>query len=106
MVMGLKITIGDVAKRAGVSKTTVSRILNENFKHNTEATIASVLKAVEELDYRPNALAKGLKSMKTNIIGIVLSNFKNDFWFSVLEGVEDTCKNHGYNLMICNSDGD
>lgn len=106
MVIDVKVTIADVAKKAGVSKTTVSRILNGNFKHNTEDTIATVLKVVEELEYRPNALAKGLKSMKTNVIGIVLSNFKNDFWFNVLEGVEDTCKNKGYNLMICNSDGD
>ena len=102
----MKITIEDVARRAGVSKTTVSRILNGNYNHNTKETIEKVLKAVKELEYRPNALAKGLKSMKTNVIGIVLSNFRNEFWFKVLEGVEDTCKTEGYNLMICNSDGD
>ncbi|WP_239588083.1 LacI family DNA-binding transcriptional regulator [Gracilibacillus alcaliphilus] len=106
MVIEMKVTIADVAKRAGVSKTTVSRILNGNYRHNTPETIENVLQAVKELEYRPNALAKGLKSMKTNVIGIVLSNFKNEFWFHVLEGVEDTCNAEGYNLMICNSDGD
>ncbi|UOQ86961.1 LacI family DNA-binding transcriptional regulator [Gracilibacillus salinarum] len=102
----MKVTIADVAEKAGVSKTTVSRILNGNHDHNTPETIQTVLRVVEELEYRPNALAKGLKSMKTNVIGIVLSNFRNEFWFNVLEGVEDTCKDQGYNLMICNSDGD
>ncbi|MGP4038721.1 LacI family DNA-binding transcriptional regulator [Gracilibacillus sp. D59] len=106
MVIAMKVTIADVAEQAGVSKTTVSRILNGNYGHNTPETIKTVLKVVEELEYRPNALAKGLKSMKTNVIGIVLSNFRNEFWFNVLEGVEDTCKDEGYNLMICNSDGD
>jgi DNA-binding LacI/PurR family transcriptional regulator len=99
----LKVTIADVAKRAGVSKTTVSRILNGNYSHTTEETKRRVLEVIESLDYRPNALAKGLKSMKTNVIGIVLSNLKNPFWTTVLEGVEDTCREMGFNLMICNS---
>ncbi|WP_328285136.1 LacI family DNA-binding transcriptional regulator [Paenibacillus alkaliterrae] len=96
-------TIGDVAKKANVSKTTVSRILNENYAHTTAETREKVLMAIKELEYRPNALAKGLKSMRTNVIGIMLSNLKNPFWSTVLEGVEDTCRELGYNLMICNS---
>ncbi|MBU9711185.1 LacI family DNA-binding transcriptional regulator [Evansella tamaricis] len=99
----MKITIGDVAQRANVSKTTVSRIVNGNYSHTTEETRKRVMAAIEELDYRPNALAKGLKSMKTNVIGIVLSNLKNPFWITALEGVEDTCYELGYNLMICNT---
>jgi DNA-binding LacI/PurR family transcriptional regulator len=98
-----KATITDVAREAGVSKSTVSRIMNGNFGQNTEETIHKVLKVIEELDYRPNALAKGLKSMKTNVIGIVLSNLQNPFWIKVLEGVEDACRSRGYSLMICNS---
>lgn len=104
--MSSKITIADVAQKAGVSKSTVSRIINGNFSQNTEETIQKVLKVIEELDYRPNALAKGLKSMKTNVIGIVLSNLQNPFWTKVLEGVEDTCRGLGYSLMICNSNED
>lgn len=99
----LKVTIGDVARKAEVSKTTVSRIVNGNYGHTTLETREKVLQAIQELDYRPNALAKGLKSMKTNVIGIMLSNLKNPFWTSVLEGVEDACREMGYNLMICNS---
>lgn len=99
----MKVTIADVAQKAEVSKTTVSRILNGNFAHTTEETRNKVLQAIKDLDYRPNALAKGLKSMRTNVIGIMLSNLKNPFWSTVLEGVEDTCHDMGYNLMICNS---
>ncbi|KHF39561.1 transcriptional regulator [Halalkalibacter okhensis] len=99
----MKITMDEVAKRAGVSKTTVSRIINGNYSHVNEETKKRVMKVIEELNYRPNAVAKSLKQMKTNVIGIVLSNLQNPFWSQVLEGVEDTCRAQGYNLMICNS---
>ncbi|MBT2757775.1 LacI family DNA-binding transcriptional regulator [Mesobacillus foraminis] len=99
----MKVTITDVAKKANVSKSTVSRIMNGNFDQNTEETVNRVLKVIEELDYRPNALARSLKLTKTNVIGIVLSNLQNPFWASVLEGAEEACQSHGYNLMICNS---
>ncbi|MDT9727101.1 LacI family transcriptional regulator [Xylanibacillus composti] len=102
----MKITIDVVAQKAGVSKTTVSRILNGNYAHTSEKTRNRVLQVMKELDYRPNALAKGLKSLRTDVIGILLSNLKNPFWATVLEGVEDACRASGYNLMICNSDED
>ncbi|MDC3418561.1 LacI family DNA-binding transcriptional regulator [Aquibacillus salsiterrae] len=102
----MKITIGDVAQKAGVSKTTVSRIINGNYNNNTEETVQKVLDTIKELDYRPNALAKGLKSSRTNVIGMVLSNLKNPFWANVLEGTEEACQELGFNLMICNSGED
>lgn len=104
--MGGKTTISDVAKKAGVSKSTVSRISNGNYEQNTKETVSRVLRIIEEMDYRPNALAKGLKAMKTNAIGIILANLQNPFWIKVLEGVEDTCRSKGYSLMICNSNED
>lgn len=99
----MKFTIQDVANKAGVSKTTVSRIINQNYHHTKEETKNRVLKIIEELNYQPNALARGLKQIKTNVIGIIVSNLKNSFWTEVLEGVEDTCRKYGYQLMICNS---
>ena len=102
----MKITISDVAKMAGVSKTTVSRITNGKFEYVTEETKARVLEIIKQLDYKPNALAQSLKQMKTNVVGILLSDLQNPFWAAVLEGVEDTCRSHGYNLMICNSNED
>ncbi|MDD9269380.1 LacI family DNA-binding transcriptional regulator [Paenibacillus sp. GCM10023248] len=102
----MKVTIDDVAKMAGVSKTTVSRILNGNYSQATEETKERVLKIIRDLNYRPNPMARGLKQMRTNIIGIVLSNLSNPFWSRVLEGVEDTCRLSGYSLMVCNSNED
>ncbi|MED4602822.1 LacI family DNA-binding transcriptional regulator [Paenibacillus validus] len=102
----MRITIDDVAKQAGVSKTTVSRILNGNYSQTTEETKERVQKIIRELNYHPNPMARGLKQMRTNIIGIVLSNLNNPFWAKVLEGVEDTCRLSGYSLMICNSNED
>ncbi|CAN7348258.1 LacI family DNA-binding transcriptional regulator [Paenibacillus sp. LjRoot153] len=102
----MKVTIDDVAKMAGVSKTTVSRILNGNYSQATEETKEKVLKIIRDLNYRPNPMARGLKQMRTNIIGIVLSNLSNPFWSRVLEGVEDTCRQSGYSLMVCNSNED
>jgi len=99
----MKVTIDVVAQRAGVSKTTVSRILNGNYNHTTEETKNRILQVIKELDYRPNSLAKGLKSLRTNVIGMVLSNLKNPFWTTVLEGVEDMCRKSGFHLMVCNS---
>ena len=102
----MKVTIEDVARQAGGSKATVSRIINRNYTQSTEETRERVLRVIQELNYQPNMLAKGLKQMKTNTIGIVLSNLKNPFWIRVLEGVEDTCREYGYSLMICNSNED
>jgi DNA-binding LacI/PurR family transcriptional regulator len=102
----MKVTIAEVAKQAGVSKATVSRILNGNYGQMTEQTKDRVLQIIRELDYRPNPNARALKQMKTNVIGIVLSNLKNSFWTRVLEGVEDLCRSSGYSLMICNSNED
>jgi DNA-binding LacI/PurR family transcriptional regulator len=102
----MKFTIKDVAQKAGVSKTTVSRIINGNYSHAKEETRKKVLEVIAEMNYQPNSLARGLKQVKTNVIGILVSNLKNPFWTEVLEGVEDTCRKYGYQLMICNSNED
>ena len=99
----MRVTIEDVAKKAGVSKSTVSRVMNQNYHHITEEKRQKVFQAIRELDYRPNALAKGLKQMKTSTIGVILSNLQNPFWMKVLEGIEDLCQEEGYSLMIVNS---
>ncbi|RSK55302.1 LacI family transcriptional regulator [Bacillus canaveralius] len=99
----MRVTIEDVAKKADVSITTVSRVMNNNYHHISPDTKQKVLNAIQELDYRPNALAKGLKQMKTNLIGVSLSNLQNPFWLKVLEGIEDACQDAGYSLMIVNS---
>ena len=96
-------TIVDIARAAGVSKTTVSRVLNGNFSQVTRETKEKVQAVISSLDYTPNALAQSLRSLKTDVIGIVLSDLQNPFWSAVLDGVERTCRSLGYSLMICNA---
>lgn len=100
-----KLTIEDVAREAGVSISTVSRVMN-NTDYIADATRKKVEQAIVALDYRPNALAKGLKGMKTNSLGLILSDLQNPFWLTVLEGIEDACQRAGYSLLILNSRDD
>jgi DNA-binding LacI/PurR family transcriptional regulator len=102
----MKVTISDVAKIAGVSKTTVSRVLNGNLNEVTQETRERVLLTIDQMNYTPNALAKGLKTMRTHVIGMVLSDLQNPFWTGVLEGAEDACRTSGYHIMICNARND
>lgn len=99
-------TISDIARQAGVSKTTVSRILNGNFDRVTAETKEKVQAIIKRMDYLPNALAKGLKSMTTEVIGIIISDLRNPFWAAVLDGIERTSRALGYKIMICNSCND
>ena len=100
-----KLTIEDVARQAGVSISTVSRVMN-NTDYIADATRKKVEQAIAALDYRPNALARGLKQMKTDSIGLILSDLQNPFWLMVLEGIEDACQEAGYSLLILNSRDD
>lgn len=102
----MPITINEVARDAGVSKSTVSRYLNgryENMSAETRERIAAVIAA---LDYRPNALARSLKQKRTHTIGAIVANILNPFSTSVIRGVEDYCKGAGFNLILCNADED
>ncbi|MET3504137.1 LacI family DNA-binding transcriptional regulator [Halalkalibacter oceani] len=101
-----KVNMDTIAKKAGVSKTTVSRIINGNFEYVNEATKEKVLRIIKELNYKPNSLARSLKQMKSNVIGLILANMKTTFWSLVIEGVEKRCHANGYSLMICNSNND
>lgn len=100
-----KLTIEDVARQAGVSISTVSRVMNKT-DYIADATRKKVQDAIDALDYRPNALARGLKQMKTDSIGLILSDLQNPFWLMVLEGIEDACQEAGYSLLILNSRDD
>lgn len=101
----MKSTIGDVAKLAGVSMATVSRVLNNNYPVKKE-TRQCVEKAIKELNYKPNPLAQGLISKKTNTIGIVVPSITNMFFTEVIYGVEKYVKFHGYDVLLSNSNGE
>ncbi len=97
------VTILEVARRAGVSSATVSRVLSGH-PHVRPEVIERVLKAVGELEYRPSRVARSLRVQKSSIIGLVISDIMNPFFTAVVRAVEDVASQHGYAIFLCNSD--
>ena len=98
-------TIRDVAKRAGVSTTTVSHVINSTRKVDP-ATAARVDAAIAELGYRPNALARSMRRGQTHTVGVVIPDIANPFFGDLARWLEDALFEAGYSAIICNSDGD
>ncbi|KNC66244.1 LacI family DNA-binding transcriptional regulator [Pseudoalteromonas ardens] len=94
-----KVTINSVAQYAGVSKKTVSRVLN-NEPNVSPATREKVLKVFKELDYRPNPIARGLARNKSFIIGCLYDNPSKSYITRVQSGALEACHKHNYNLLI------
>ncbi|CCO07915.1 LacI family DNA-binding transcriptional regulator [Desulforamulus hydrothermalis] len=98
-------TIKDVAKLAGVSVSTVSRVLNAS-GYVDKTTEERVMAAIKQLHYKPSQIARGLVSKKTKTFGLILPDITNPFFPELARGVEDEAQRHGYNIMLCNSDWD
>jgi LacI family transcriptional regulator len=96
-------TIHDVAKRAGVAPTTVSRVIN-NSGYVSHAARARVEAAIDDLGYVPNRLARSLRLRRTHTLGLVVTDIANPFWPAVARGVEDAAHAAGYNVILCNTD--
>jgi len=99
------ITIYDVAREANVSMATVSRVVNGN-PNVKPATRKKVLDVIDRLDYRPNAVARGLASKKTTTIGVIIPDVSNMFFSSLARGINDIATMYKYNIILANSDGD
>ena len=97
--------IKDVAERAGVSASTVSRVLSGKSCVNEE-TRRKVLDAVRVLDYSPNVLAKSLKMGHSNTIALMVPSIENTIFPAIARGVEDTARKNGYTVVLCNTDED
>lgn len=97
-------TINDVAKKAGVSKTTVSRYLNQQFESMTEETRQRVAAAIAELEYTPNMVARGLKVKGMQTIGVIVADVLNPYSTEITRGIEDYCISKGFNIVLCNAD--
>lgn len=95
----------DVALKANVSIATVSRVVNKSDHKVNPATREKVLAAISELDYRPNALAKGLLMKKTMTIGIIIPDISNPYYAEIVRGIQDTADLAGYAVMLHNTDG-
>jgi LacI family transcriptional regulator len=99
-------TIMDVAKAAGVSKATVSRVLSGNAEYMRVGTRDRVLAAIDELNYRPSSVARSLTSKRTLTAGILVSDIGNPFYPEVIRGVEEVALTNGYNIFLCNTSYD
>jgi LacI family transcriptional regulator len=98
-------TIYDVAREAGVSAATVSRVLNGRRTVAPEM-VARVLTAVRELGYRPNAVARNLRRSRTTLWAVIISDIGNPFFTATVRGIEDVARQAGYSVVLCNSDED
>ena len=96
-------TIRDVAKHAGVSPITVSRVINNNDYVSTK-TRERVEAVIEELGYVPNMLGPSLRSKQTMTLALVMTDITNPFWTTVARGVEDVAQANGYSTILCNTD--
>jgi LacI family transcriptional regulator len=96
------VKIADVAREAGVSAATVSRVLN-GLPTGPEYA-ERVRAAAERLDYRPNGIARSLRRQTTDVIGLIISSLTSPFFAEVTRGVEDTAQRNGYSVLLCISD--
>lgn len=95
-------TIKDIAKLANVSYATVSRALN-NKRGVKGETGRKIRKIAAELDYRPNAIARGLVKKQTHTIGLIIPDITNPFFPEVARGIEDGARDSGYSVFLCNT---
>lgn len=96
-------SIKDVAQKAGVSISTVSRVLS-NKPYVSEDVRDRVMEAVQELDYRPNQVARSLRARQSTSLGLIVSDVCNPFFTDVSRAVEDCAYEKGYSVFLCNSD--
>jgi LacI family transcriptional regulator len=101
--MKQSVTMKDVAKLAGVSTTTVSHVINQT-RHVNDETKMSVAKAMKELEYRPNILARSLRSGETKTIGLIVPDGSNPFFAEIARQIEDLGYRKGYSVILGNSD--
>jgi LacI family transcriptional regulator len=98
------VTIADVARLAGVSPATVSRCLNGG--RVSPHFSADVNRAVAQLGYRPNLIARGLRKQVSNVWACVISDIENQFFTALVRGVEDVAREMHHSLVLCNTDED
>jgi len=102
----VRVTIRDVAKRAGCSISTVSLVLNNRTEKFTPETRERIFKAAADLDYRPNQLAVSLVKQRSLTLGLVVPDIGNQFFSKLAKEIEEICREHGFNIILCNTNND
>lgn len=100
----MRITINDIAKMAGVSKATVSRVINNQTEGVGEETRKRVQLLVDNLEYRPNLLARGIATSKSKTIGLIIPDITNPFFPQLIQAVESYSHENGYTVIFGNTD--
>lgn len=99
-------TILEVARQAGVSKTSVSRYYSGERERLSGAMRERIVAAATALGYQPNPMARGLKGGPSGLVGMLVADIRNPFSVAIMHGVEQACRQAGLSLMVCNSDND
>lgn len=94
----------DIAEKVGVSKTTVSMVINKKDDNISEETKMKIRRIIEETGYIPNNAARGLNTNKSGSIGIIIPDISNPFFSELSRAIEDVANKLGYNVILCNSD--
>ncbi len=102
----MKYTISDIARLAGVSKATVSRVINNKDRGVGPETKARILRLIDELGYLPNTLARSIVVSQTKTIGLVVPDIVNPFFPQLIQGIVRHASQQGYTVFLCNSDND
>jgi LacI family transcriptional regulator len=106
-MLGRRVTLRDVADRAGVHTSTASRAINEHTRSLVDdQTVERVLVAATELGYRPNSLARGLKTNRTYTVGMLLPDLTNPLFPPIVRGLEDSLGEADYTVILANTDSD
>lgn len=101
-----KTTMSDIARIAGVSKATVSMVLNKKDENISEETKNRILSIAKEMNYIPNSVARSLSTKRSSTIGIIVPDITNPYFSEVSRAIEDSANNYGYNVILCNSDNE
>jgi len=97
-----RITMKDIAKEAGVSKATVSRVIN-NTNPVSEEIRKKVEKVIKKNNYKPSSIARSLSKKETKVIGLIIPDLSNSFYSELVRGISRTAHENGYNVFLCNS---
>ncbi|MGV8981961.1 LacI family DNA-binding transcriptional regulator [Clostridium sp.] len=100
------VTMKDIAEMAGVSKATVSMVMNKKDASISENTREKILRIAKEMSYIPNSIARSLSTKKSGTIGIILPDITNPFFSEMARAIEDEAERLKYNIIICNTDND
>lgn len=95
----------DVAKKAGVSPTTVSRVIN-NHGYLSQKTKDKVFQAIKDLNYQPNSVARSLQGKNIQLIGVIVPDIKNPFFAELVSSIDQELFNKGYKMILCNANND